>query len=341
MATTGSAPSPELFFDTMNAYQRTAALKTAIELGLFTVMAELSTAADVATRCGASERGTRILCDYLTVLGFLTKTGERYQPTPDTALFLNRNSPAYLGGTMEFLASPGLVRNFDDLTATVRAGTVDQSRSTVSPENPVWVSFARAMMPMMAPVADAIAEAMGVEAIHPLKVLDIAAGHGAFGLAMARRNAEAEIVAVDWAPVLEVALDNARRFGVNARYRTIPGDAFTVDYGDGYQIAFVTNFLHHFDEPTCISLLTRVRRALAPGGRVAILEFVPNPDRISPPASATFSLVMLGCTPHGDAYTFNEWRRILESAGFSDASQTPLAMSPETLVTAVSATQTK
>jgi ubiquinone/menaquinone biosynthesis C-methylase UbiE len=328
-----SAPSPELFFDTMNAYQRTAALKTAIELGLFTAITEPSTASELAARCGASPRGTRILCDYLTIVGFLTKTGDRYAATADTAIFLNRNSPAYLGGTMEFLASPGVVRNFDQLTDTVRKGTVDESRNTVSTENPVWVPFARAMMPMMVPAAEGIASALGVDTMPEVKVLDIAAGHGAFGLAIARRNPRAEIVAVDWAPVLAVALENARAAGADARYGTVAGDAFTVDYGHGYHIALLTNFLHHFDEATCTGLLGTVRRALAPEGRVAILEFVPNPDRISPPTAAAFSMMMLGGTPYGDAYTFDQLRHMLESAGFVDVAQTPLPMSPETLVT--------
>ncbi len=138
MDTSGSAPSPELFFDTVNAYQRTAALKTALELGLFTAVAEPSTSVEVAQRCGASERGTRILCDYLTILGFLVKTGDRYSPTQDTAVFLNRHSPAYLGGTMEFLASPGVVRNFDDLT-----GTVGVTAGASAPEELVEATIAR------------------------------------------------------------------------------------------------------------------------------------------------------------------------------------------------------
>src|ERR1700757_1047096 len=90
-------PSPQLFFDTLNAYQRTEALKSAIELDLFTAIANgNNTAASLATQLGAAERGVRILCDYLTMVGFLTKQGSSYALTPDSAMFLNRNSPACL-----------------------------------------------------------------------------------------------------------------------------------------------------------------------------------------------------------------------------------------------------
>src|SRR5258708_28265458 len=90
-------PSPQLFFDTMNAYQRTEALKSAIELDLFTAIDNgHNTAASLATQLGAAERGVRILCDYLTIVGFLTKQGSSYALTPDSAIFLNRNSPACL-----------------------------------------------------------------------------------------------------------------------------------------------------------------------------------------------------------------------------------------------------
>ncbi|MGH9650659.1 MAG: methyltransferase family protein, partial [Terriglobales bacterium] len=116
-------PSPVLFFETINAYQRTAALKTALELNLFTTIGEgAATAPELARRCQAAERGIRILCDYLVVVGFLTKDGNRYGLTPDTATFLDRRSPAYLGGTIGFLGSPMLTGGFQDLTATVRKG---------------------------------------------------------------------------------------------------------------------------------------------------------------------------------------------------------------------------
>ena len=112
-----------------------------------------------------------------------------------------------------------------------------------------------------------------------------------------------------------------------------PGDAFEVEFGADYDVALVTNFLHHFDHPTCISFLAKVRRALKTGGRVVILEMVPNPDRVTPVVPARFSLTMLGGTPAGDAYTLDELRDQLEKAGFADVSSHPLP-TPETVIVA-------
>src|SRR5882762_10547256 len=102
-------PSPQLFFQTINAYQQTEALKAAIELETFTAIGEgNATAPEIAKRCGTSERGMRILCDFLSIMGFLNKDGERYSVTPDSAVFLDKRSPAYLGGAIEFISSPML-----------------------------------------------------------------------------------------------------------------------------------------------------------------------------------------------------------------------------------------
>jgi 2-polyprenyl-3-methyl-5-hydroxy-6-metoxy-1,4-benzoquinol methylase len=329
---TNTPPSPELFFDTAQAYQRTAALRAAIDLDLFTAIGGgATTVPAIAAKCQASERGIRILCDYLTVVGFMTKSGNAYQLTPDTAFFLTKGSPAYQGGTVEFLTTPEIVHHFDGLAETVRRGSVPKSESTVADENPVWEKFARSMMSMMMPPAQAIAEILGVAAAGPIKVLDIAAGHGIFGIAIAQKNPEAEIVASDWAAVLKLASENAAKMGVAARHKGLPGDAFTVDWGGGYDIALMTNFLHHFDIPTCTTLLKKTAAALKPGGRVAILEFVPNDDRISPPGPAMFALQMLGGTPLGDVYTLAEYTSMLNDAGFGTVSSHPTP-GPEMLV---------
>jgi 2-polyprenyl-3-methyl-5-hydroxy-6-metoxy-1,4-benzoquinol methylase len=314
-------PSADLFFETAFAYQRSAALKTAIELDLFTAVGDTPSSADqLAARCKAAPRGIRILCNYLASLGFLEKQGEGFTLAPVSAAYLSKNSPAYLGGTLEFLSSGDVVRNFDYLTETVRRGTIPSSaNNTVSQENPMWVTFAQAMVPMMIPNAMAIADVL--QPAGKMRVLDIAAGHGIFGITLAQRNPEAEIVAVDWASVLEVARANATQFGVRERYRTIAGDAFGVDFGIGYDVALITNFLHHFDVPTNAEFLRKVAGALKPGGRVAVLEFVPNADKVSPTFPAQFGLTMLAGTPGGDAYSLNELEHMLTDSGFSSVTE--------------------
>ncbi len=314
-------PSADIVFDTLFAYQRSAALKTAIDLELFTVIEQgARTPSAIAKETDAAERGIRILCDYLTIIGLLAKTGDTYGLTPESAAFLSKRSPTYLGTTAGFLVLPELKRNFDDLTATVRRGGVAPAGNTVADENPIWVEFARAMAPMVMPAAHAIAGLVGGDSGGPLRVLDIAAGHGMFGVTLAQRNPRAEIVAVDWEAVLSVALENAAAAGVGDRYKALAGDAFKVEFGGPFDVALVTNFLHHFDPATCTGFLRKVHAALKPGGRVAVLEFVPNPDRVSPPQAAAFSLTMLAGTPSGDAYTLAELQQQLGDAGFGPAS---------------------
>ena len=90
--------------------------------------------------------------------------------------------------------------------------------------------------------------------------------------------------------------------------------------------------MHHFDPPTCEKLLKKVHAALAPGGRAVTFEFVPNEDRVSPPVPAMFSMMMLGTTPSGDAYTFSEFDRMLRNAGFSSSELHPLPPTLEQVV---------
>jgi cyclopropane fatty-acyl-phospholipid synthase-like methyltransferase len=159
--------------------------------------------------------------------------------------------------------------------------------------------------------------------------LDIAAGHGLFGIEIAKRCPAAEIVALDWPNVLAVAQDLARQTGVQHRYRTIAGDAFQQDFGTGYDLVLLTNFLHHFSPAACESLLRKVHLSLVSGGRVITLEFVPNDDRVTPPMVAEFGLIMLATTPEGDAYTFKEYEQMFRAAGFARTELHPVPASAE------------
>jgi ubiquinone/menaquinone biosynthesis C-methylase UbiE len=309
-------------FASLTGYQRTGSLKAAIELDVFTAIAEgHDTVPALARRVQAAERGVRILCDTLVVIGFLTKREGRYGLVAGGEVFLDRRSPAYMASAAEFVAAPELSLHFTRVADAVRkGGTVIPDEGSLAPEHPMWVQFARAMGPLAAFQAELVANVLEADTAPAWKVLDVAAGHGAFGIALAKRNPRAEIVALDWPNVLVVAEENARRAGVIDRFRKLPGSALDVDYGDGYDFVLLTNILHHFDPAGCERILAKVHRALKPGGRALTLEFVPNEDRVSPPEAATFSLVMLVTTPGGDAYTFAELERMCKRAGFAKSS---------------------
>jgi len=306
-------------FAALTGYQRTGALKAAVDLDLFTAIGEgQDTVPALARRCAASERGMRILCDTLAVHGFLTKLDGRYGLPPGAEALLDRRSPTYAASIAQFIASPDLFLQFTTVADAVRrGGTVISQEGSLAPEHPMWVEFARGMGPLAAFQGQLIANLLEADHAPAWKVLDIAAGHGEYGIALAKRNPRAEIVALDWPNVLTVAEENARKAGVSDRVKKLPGSALEVDYGEGYDLVLVTNFLHHFDPAGCGRILEKVYRALKPGGRAVTLEFVPNEDRISPPEPAAFSLVMLVMTPSGDAYTFAELQRMLAAAGFT------------------------
>lgn len=328
-------PDPQPIWQVMTGFQLSAAFKTAVEVELFTKIAEgHSTAREIAAACGASEKGIRVLADAFTVMGFLTKRETTYALSDMAAVFLDKNSSAYIGGAVDFIMSDGQIRGYKDLTNAVRhGGSQVIGEASMDPESAMWVTFAEAMMPMMVPAALRIAENLGFETEDKLRVLDIAAGHGAFGITVAQQYPNADIYAVDWTNVLSVAASNAKRMGVSDRHHLIPGDAFEVDFGpEKYDVVLVTNFLHHFDVSTCTKFMKKVYASLNDGGKAITLEFIPNEDRVSPPAEALFALVMLAATPAGDAYTFSELSRICREAGFKENIHLPMPPMPQHLI---------
>jgi ubiquinone/menaquinone biosynthesis C-methylase UbiE len=327
-----SQPTPFRLFGALSAYQLTLAIKSAVELEVFTHIADgAHTVPEIARRASASEKGIRILCDFLTVQGFLTKQDGTYGLAADADAFLNKRSPTYIGSAALFLAHSSHIQNYLNLTESVRKGGTVHGQGNMGPENPVWVEFARYMAPMSAMAASILARIVAAPGTAQ-KVLDVAAGPGAYGIAIARLNPEAQIYGQDWKNVLEVSVESARAAGVADRYHTIPGSAFEAQLGTGYDLVLLPNFLHHFDHPTNVRLLKRVRTSLKPAGRVATVEFVPNEDRVTPPMPASFSMMMLGSTPGGDAYTFKELAAMFDDAGFGRSTYQELPPSPQSLI---------
>jgi 2-polyprenyl-3-methyl-5-hydroxy-6-metoxy-1,4-benzoquinol methylase len=326
------SPSPANFIDRVFfGYQNTAALKAALELDVFTAIGEgCADVVSLADRCSAASRGIAALCDSLVVMGFLTKSSNSYALSPDAAVFLDRRSPACIGAIHEFLAAPEMVAlMFQDPAGAVRRGGAP-GLANVAPDHPIWVKFARAMGPFMAPDAKLVAQHAGDPA--PRRVLDIAAGHGLFGIAIGQRFPECRVTGLDWGAVVAVARENAAAAGIGERYDTIAGSAFEVAWREGYDLVLMPNFLHHFDAASCTDILRRARAALAPGGRVAIVEWVPNEDLVSPPIPALFAMTMLFTTPAGATYTASELATMLGDADFASPEVIPLLPTPLTLL---------
>lgn len=327
-------PNPSHIFESLNAHQKTGALRGAIELDLFSAIARGARSADaIAAACGADSRAMRILCDYLVAHELLTKSAGEYALTPSAAVFLDKQSPAYLGGIVKFINSPDLMNAFADIAEVVRrGGTLLENDGTTAANYDGWVAFARGMAPMMLPQAQFIGALAKELKDGPVRVLDVAAGHGMFGIMVAGENPQAQIVALDWEPVLAVAGENAAAAGITDRHSLLPGDALQVDFGEGFDIVLLTNFLHHFDKPTCEKVARKAHACLNDDGLAITLEFIPDEDRVAPPHAATFAMTMLATTPSGDAYTFAEYDAIFRAAGFAHNEPIDVPDTPQRIV---------
>jgi O-methyltransferase domain/Dimerisation domain len=328
-----TSPPENPVYDAVLAYQKTAALTAALKLDIFTLIgAGTMTTEVLAAHTGAAPRGLRILCDYLTVIGLLAKQDSSYGLTPSARRFLDRSSPLALGSCIDFLAAPEMLTLAlnDPVSYVRRGGSI--GLANLASDHPIWVRFANAMVPLAAPAAKRVAAYVAALPTPPRTVLDVAAGHGLYGIEIARALPDVVVTAVDWAEVLAVARANARAAEVDDRLRTIPGSAFDAEWGRGFDLVLLPNFLHHFDRDQCVVLLRKVKASLSPAGRVLAVEFVPNADRVSPPLQATFAFLMLVSTPGGDAYTARDLDEIGRLAGFRGATARPLLPTPQTLV---------
>ena len=323
---------PQRFMEVMFGTRQPYAVRSALELDFFTAIADgHRTAEAIANSRGCAVRGARILCDFLTVIGFLEKRDGEYSLTPESATFLNRKSPAYLGDSVQFYLSPQHLADFDRLTESVRNGG---SRGQAINDPSLWVRFARGIAPLSVPVAKALAERLRIAQRSSPRALDIAASHGEYGIAMLRANPNATLVAIDFAEVLEVARERATAAGVADRVAFLPGDAFELDFQGPYDVIVFPNFLHHFDRATNERFLKKVRSALAPEGQAATVDFVPNEDRVTPPPAAAFALQMLSATAAGDAYTARELQEMFHAAGFASVHVEAQPPGPYSLVIA-------
>lgn len=296
----------------------TALVSSAIQLGVFGALAEgPRNASAIAERVSCPARSTRIMLDGLAVVGLLEKHGEDYRLAPLAAEHLVPGKPMYMGDAAGIFASPMIWEGLSKLADAVKTGGTVQASHAETAANPFWETFATSSGSMAMPASMALAGILQeFLATRPkAKVLDIACGSGIYGYSLLK-NPGVETTLLDWPNVLAKTREWGGRLGADmGRVKFIEGNLFDVDYGGPYDVILLSHVYHHFDAETCVGLTRKVGKALAPGGRIVVQDFLSSPD-LSNPAATLFSLTMLMWTRKGEAYTAEDYRRWFAEAGF-------------------------
>ncbi|MFE7429455.1 methyltransferase [Streptomyces sp. NPDC057545] len=317
----GAAVTKRALHEISRGYLKTALLRTAIDLRLFDTLADGAEVGALAPALSVDERALRIVLDGLTAIGLLRKDGTRYLLAPGSEEFLLSSSPHYFGGAVRLGASDWEWDAQRRLTDAVRKGGTVLEEHYLTPELAYWEDFAEHTTWFNNGAADVLADQLvpWAKGRDGVDVLDVAASHGAYGFSFARREPRARIWCLDWPNVLTHTRRNAERFGLTDRVNVIPGDMFSVPLGGPYDIALVTNVLHHFTEETAVRLMTRISTAVKPGGRVVVVghTFREGEDPRQNPMPFLFSVSMLAQTHDGETHSVGAYQRILEASGFT------------------------
>jgi len=275
------------------------------------------TVEQVSKITGASERGLRAIMNALVGLELLKKDRhEKYSLTPESEAFLVRNKPGTLSGFFA-MASTHRVPDWLHLNEAVKTGapSVAVNREATGPE--FFSVLVKNIIPMSYPAAVTLGQSLGLaKTQRPVRVLDVAAGSGIWGIALAQQSPLVRVTAQDWAAMIPTTKRITQKFGVADRFSYVGGDVLEADFGSNYDVAILGHILHTEGENRSRKLLKKVFAALKSGGTIAIGEWLVNDARTEPLPALIFAVNMLLHSERGDTFSFNEIKNWLEDTGF-------------------------
>ena len=310
--------TPERIMQMAWGYAPPLILEAAIRNKVFdTLDAGPKTIDEVAAATKASPRGLRAIMNALVGFEFLKTNGEgKYELTPESSTFLVTTKPTFFGGMIAH-TSGQLIPNWLHLTEVVANGKPTAAVNSEGDGSAFFQELVPNIFVMSYGAAQALAAHLNYgESGPPVRVLDLGAGSGVWGIAVAQSSPRVTVTAVDWPGVLPIALKTAARFGLQNRYTCVPGDLLSADFGRDQDLITIGHILHSEGVERSKKLLRKCFDALAPGGTIAIQEFLVNPERTGPSMSLIFAVNMLVNTDEGDTWSFDEIAGWLKEAGF-------------------------
>jgi SAM-dependent methyltransferase len=278
---------------------------------------DAKTIEQVSRETGASERGLRAIMNALVGLQLLKKDRRgKYSLTPESEAFLVSNKPGTLAG---FFAMVGthLVPDWLHLSEAVRTGVPPKAVNQEATGPEFFSVLVENIIPMSYPAAAALGRGLKLEKTgRPVRVLDIAAGSGIWGIALAQQSPLVRVTAQDWAGMIPITKRITQKFGVADRFTYVEGDVLEADFGNDHDVATLGHILHTEGEDRSRKLLKKIFDALKPGGTIAIGEWLVKDDRTGPLNGLIFAVNMLVHSERGDTFSFNEIKGWLEDAGF-------------------------
>jgi ubiquinone/menaquinone biosynthesis C-methylase UbiE len=294
------------------------ALIAAVDLDVFTAIAQgKKTAADVAKSLNVPQRGIERLLDSLTGIGYLTKRGSKYGLTPIADTFLVRTKHTYMGAMAKEsqMTVPLWLQLADVIRSGKPAAAVDSEEG-----RKFFPELVKAIFPMTYSGALGFVHSLPKAKLKKIsRVLDVAAGSGAWSLPFAQAIPTVRVTALDYPEVTPVTREYAQNFRVADRYDYVEGNLRQLDFGNQqYDVVMLGHIIHSEGEKWGRELINKSYKALKPGGMLVIAEMIPNDTRTGPVFPLLFGLMMVIATEEGDVFTMAQYKPWLKQAGFKN-----------------------
>ncbi len=306
--------NPEEILRLAQGFMESKILHSAAELNLFTILSQTPlSAAQVAAKIGGDVRALSALMDAVAAMGLLAKQGQTYQCEASASRLLAENSPDTVLPMVLHMAH--LWPRWSRLPDIARGAPAAMEEFNFERNDGELRAFIGAMHSIGAPLAKQIVASVHAEDSKAL--LDVGGGSGTYTIAFLRAAPEMKATLFDLPEVVEMARERLTEEGLIDRATLVAGSFYEDEFPGGHDLGLISAIIHSNSFEENLDLYKKTFRALKPGGRILIRDYVMDPDRTHPRDGAVFAINMLVGTPGGGCYTYKEIEEGLSQAGFA------------------------